>query len=41
MGYKPVGGSKPEERLPHNFRLTITQRITAEDPIAIPVLAAP
>ncbi len=39
--YKPVGGSKPEERLPHNFRLTITQRITAEDPIAIPVLAAP
>jgi len=39
--YKPVGGKKPEESLPHNFRLTITQRITAEDPIAIPVLAAP
>ena len=39
--YKPVGGTKPEELLPHNFRLTITQRITPEDPIAIPVLAAP
>ncbi|MGC6581338.1 MAG: hypothetical protein ACON4K_03310 [Akkermansiaceae bacterium] len=39
--FKPVGGKKPEERFAHNFRLTITQRITAEDPIAIPITAVP
>ncbi|MBQ97357.1 MAG: hypothetical protein CMP30_05080 [Roseibacillus sp.] len=39
--FKPVGAKKPEERFAHNFRLTITQRVTAEDPIAIPIIAAP
>ena len=39
--FKPLGGTKPEERFAHNFRLTITQRITAEDPIAIPITSAP
>ncbi|MBB81147.1 MAG: hypothetical protein CMN02_09175 [Roseibacillus sp.] len=39
--FKPLIGKKPEERFAHNFRLTITQRITAEDPIAIPITAAP
>ena len=38
--FKPLIGRKPEERFAHNFRLTITQRITAEDPIAIPITAA-
>lgn len=39
--FKLDGGTKPEERFAHNFRLTITQRITAEDPIAIPITAVP
>ncbi len=39
--FKLDGGTKPEERFAHNFRLTITQRITSEDPIAIPITAVP
>lgn len=39
--FKPDGGMKPEERFSQNFRLTITQRITAEDPIAIPIVSIP
>ncbi|MCP4729200.1 MAG: hypothetical protein GY872_03900 [Roseibacillus sp.] len=39
--FKPDGGTKPEERFAHNFRLTIKQRITAEDPIAIPIVSIP
>jgi hypothetical protein len=34
-------GTKPSERFPFVFNLTVTQRISAEDPIAIPTIAAP
>lgn len=39
--YNPEEATKPEQRFAHIFSLTITQRITASDPIAIPTVAAP
>ena len=38
--YDPESG-KLENKFPFMFKLTITQRISHEDPIAIPINAAP
>jgi hypothetical protein len=39
--YSPERGTTTESRFPILFSLTISQRISAEDPLAIPTTAAP
>lgn len=39
--YAPETGTQPEQKFPFMFNLTVSQRISSEDPIAVPTIAAP